>query len=256
MKKLAASLLFLFALLSVQAIDTDKLPTLTGFVTDESNFLNSSERKSLETELRLFQQETSNEIVLYISENLYGMAIEEFAFALGEKNGIGKKGIDNGVLIVVKPKTSVERGRIFIATGYGLEGAIPDALANRVVDLEILPEFKNGNNYAGLKKGIDVLKQLAKGEIDEKQYMESKNKGNLAGVFFVLFIIFIIFISNARKAKRYGRQNNLPFWAAMALLNSSSRSSGSGFSNFSSGSGSFGGFGGGSFGGGGAGGSW
>ena len=107
MKKLAASLLFLFALLSVQAIDTDKLPTLAGFVTDESNFLNSSERKSLETELRLFQQETSNEIVLYISENLYGMAIEEFAFALGEKNGIGKKGIDNGVLIVVKPKTIV-----------------------------------------------------------------------------------------------------------------------------------------------------
>lgn len=257
MNKLASILLFIFVAVGVQAIDVDKLPQLNGYVTDESKFLNSSERNSLENELRLFEQETSNEIAVYISDNLYGMVIEEFAFALGEKNGIGKDGADNGVLIVIKPKTSLEKGRIFIATGYGLEGAIPDALANRIVDLEIIPEFKKGNNYAGIKKGIDVLKQLAQGEIDEKQYMASKKgEGNWLGVLMILLIIAIVFISNASKARRYGRRNNLPFWAAMAMLNSSSGSSSSGFSNFSSGSGSFGGFGGGSFGGGGAGGSW
>jgi uncharacterized protein len=246
----------MFAFVGIHATDTDKLPQLRAYVTDDSNFLNSSERNSLEAELKNFQQETSNEIVVYISDNLYGMAVEEFAFALGEKNGIGKKGVNNGVLIVVKPKTTLERGRVFIATGYGLEGAIPDAIVNRIVNAEILPQFKNGNNYAGLKSGIDVLKQLAKGEIDEKQYMNSKSEGNWVGVLMILLIVFVVFISNARKARRYGRRNNLPFWAAMAMLNSSSGSSSSGFSNFSSGSGSFGGFGGGSFGGGGAGGSW
>lgn len=256
MKKIISLLLLFCSLVGLQAIDSDKLPLLNGYVTDESKFLTSSERNSLEAELRSFQQETSNEIVVYISENLFGMPVEEFAFALGEKNGIGKDGVDNGVLIVVKPKTSYERGRIFIATGYGLEGAIPDAVANRIVNFEILPEFKRGNNFAGLKKGIDVLKQLAKGEIDEKQYMTSKNEGNWVGVLMILLIVAIVFISNASKARKYGRRNNLPFWAAMAMLNSTSGSSSSGFSNFSSGSGSFGGFGGGSFGGGGAGGSW
>lgn len=87
MKKSITGLLFLFALFSVQAFDGDNLPTLKGYVTDESEFLNSSERTSLESELRIFQQETSNEIVVYITENLYGMSIEEFAFALGDKNG-------------------------------------------------------------------------------------------------------------------------------------------------------------------------
>lgn len=252
-------LLFLSVIISVFsfASDTDKMPVLDRYVTDKTEFLNSSEIKSLEDELRAFENETSNEISIYISNDLYGMEIEEFAFALGDKNGIGKKGVDNGVLIVIKPKTALEKGRVFIATGYGLEGAIPDAIANQIVDYELLPEFKNGRNYLGIKKAVDVLMKLAKGEINVQQYQESK-KGKGSGFIFI-FILFIIIILLSRigGARKYAASNNVSLLTALTLMSVSRGSGGSSsYSNFSSGSGSFGGFGGGSFGGGGAGGSW
>lgn len=240
------------------ASDSDKLPVLQAYVTDKTEFLNSSEIKSLEDDLRAFEKETSNEISIYISNDLYGMEIEEFAFALGEKNGIGKKGVDNGVLIVIKPKTSLEKGQVFIATGYGLEGAIPDAIANQIVDLEIIPEFKNGRNFIGITKAVNVLMKLAKGEINVQQYQESK-KGKGSGFIFIFILgALFIFLTRLGGARKYAASNNVSLFTALALMSAVGRGSGgsSSYSNFSSGSGSFGGFGGGSFGGGGAGGSW
>lgn len=245
-------------LLSFKGYTQDKFPQLNGFVTDKTNFLNSSEINSLEADLRAFEQETSNEIVVYITDDLYGYDKSEYAYEVAEKNGIGKNEDDNGVFILIKPKTALNKGEIFIATGYGLEGAIPDAICNQIIDQEILPEFKNGRYFLGIKKGVDVLKQLAKGEINKEQYKASKKKNSKLPLLVIIILFFIIFnLFRARRARKYSTLNGVPFWTAWSLMSFAGGSSRSNsFSNFSSGSGGFGGFGGGSFGGGGAGGSW
>ncbi|GAG06182.1 unnamed protein product, partial [marine sediment metagenome] len=174
---------------------------------------------------------------------------------------VGQKEFDNGIVILVKPKTSESKGEVFIATGYGLEGVVPDAIANRIVDKEIIPRFKQEEYYSGLNAATNTLISLTKEEYTAKEYYEStKRPSGSMGIFGIVLLIFIFSIfGRMRRARHYSMGHGIPFWIAMSMLGSGGRSHGSGFGNFSSGSGGFGGFsggGGGSFGGGGAGGSW
>lgn len=255
MKKLFTYLLV--SLLSLSAFASDDIPVLNSLVTDEADLLTKAEINALEKDLRAFAKQTSNEIVLFISDDFRGYEKAEFAFEIGNKNKVGKSEYDNGLVIVLKPKIGNAKGEVFIATGYGLEGAIPDATANKVTDIEMIPYFKQNRYYDGIVNGIKVLKELAVGEYSYQQYND-KHKGAPAWLMILVFVAVWGFIMLGRmgRARSYARTNNLPFWVAMSMLGSSSRSSSGSFSNFSSGSGGFGGFGGGSFGGGGAGGSW
>ncbi len=231
-----------------------------------TNFLNDQEAAELDAKLVNFARETSNRIAVVAVDTLCGYPPSDFAFQLGEAWGLGKKGIDNGVLILVKPNGRAGDRHVFIAVGYGLEGAIPDLTAKRVVDEEILPEFRNGNYYIGLDQATNVLMGMAKGEIDAKSYGKEPFPwgGLLTVLMFLGFMVLGIWMK-ARKARTYARVNHIDFWAAWALLNAASSShrgswggfSGGGGGGFGGGGGGgFGGFGGGSFGGGGAGGSW
>lgn len=228
-----------------------------------TNFLNDQEAAQLDAKLVNFARETSNRIAVVAVDTLCGYPPSDFAFQLGEAWGLGKKGIDNGVLVLVKPNGQAGDRHVFIAVGYGLEGAIPDLTAKRIVEEEILPSFRDGDFYGGLDRGTNVLMGLAKGEISAKSYGKEPFPwgGLLPILMFAGFLVLGIWLK-ARRTRQYARVNHLDFWAAWALLNAaSSRHSGSwgGFSGgggFGGGGGGFGGFGGGSFGGGGAGGSW
>ncbi len=84
----------------------------------------------------------------------------EFAVGVGEKWGVGDAEFDNGIVLALSPKTSDRKGQVFIAVGYGLEGAIPDVTANRIIDMEMIPEFKVGgpDAYAwGIRNALAVL---------------------------------------------------------------------------------------------------
>jgi len=168
-------------------------------------------------------------------------------------------------VIVFKPKTGNEKGAIFVAVGYGLEGIIPDAIANRdVVDHEMIPHFKQNDIFGGLHAGTKVLMSLAAQEYTAQAYQQKaggKKSKDGGGGFFVIMIIIIILISlfKGGRGRNFHSGGSLPFWLAMGLLSGGNRGGGS-FGGFSGGGGGggggFGGFGGGSFGGGGAGGSW
>ncbi len=225
-------------------------------------FLDAGQEEQLNAKLVHFARETSNRIAVVAVDTLCGYPPSEFAFQLGEAWGMGRKGIDNGVLVLVKPNGKPGDRHVFIAVGYGLEGAIPDLIAKRIVEEEILPRFRNGDLYGGMDKATTVLMALAKGEIDAKSYgKEPVPWLPIAGI--VLFFVFII-LSAVGRTRRYARVNGIDFWAAWTLMNAASSSHGSswrgftggGGGGFSGGGGGFGGFGGGSFGGGGAGGSW
>lgn len=224
-----------------------------------TNFLDARQAQALDNKLVHFARETSNRIAIVAVDTLCGYPASDFAFQLGQAWGFGKKGIDNGVLILVKPNGVAGDRHVFIAVGYGLEGAIPDLTAHRIVDEEILPRFRNGDYYGGMDKATDVLMGLAKGEIDAKSYGEQPVPW--APILMILLFFGFIFWSMVRRTSRYARVNNIDFWAAWALMNAASSSHHGSWGGFSGGGGfrgggGFGGFGGGGFGGGGAGGSW
>ena len=240
-------------------------------VYDAANILNDGEESMLESMLVSFADSSSNQITVVIVPDLCGMDKSQFAIELGELWGVGQAKEDNGIVMLVKPKTVESKGEIFIAVGRGLEGAIPDITTKQIIDNECIPSFKNEAYYKGIEAGAVVLMQLARGEYDSdayaSQHTKRKKKGGLGIALLGLLIVAFVFIAKAAQTRRYAQTNQIGFWAAWALLNAASRSHRGYYNNFSSGrggfggfggggGGGFGGFGGGGFGGGGAGGSW
>lgn len=232
-------------------------------VNDFASFLSPNETNQLEGKLRQFNSQTSTQIYVVIVKQLNGYAPADYATRLGEKWGIGQKGKDNGIVLLVKTKTADSRGEVFISTGYGLEGVVPDAIANQIVDNEIIPAFKNGQFYSGINKAVSTLISLTKGEFTAEQYQaKAQRSSSRGGGRFIFFIILILFSLLGGSRNRMGRHSGvgrtLPFFLLLGMMNSGGRSHGGSFGNFSGGGGfgGFGGGGGGSFGGGGAGGSW
>lgn len=233
-------------------------------VNDFAGILTSQEIRALEQKLVAFDDTTSTQIAIVTVNDLMGYDKADYAQRLAELWGIGRKGSDNGVLILVKPKTFSSQGQVQITTGYGLEGAIPDILCGQIVDYEILPEFRQGNYYEGLDKATNTLMSLATGEFTADDYSKGGDSGELLPLIIFIFVIMMILFmrSSGGSNQKHISRNGLPLWVLMSMMNSGgSRHSGSwgGFSGgggFRGGGGGFGGFGGGSFGGGGAGGSW
>jgi uncharacterized protein len=250
--------ILLLAGLSVNA-DIPQRPNPPRLVNDFAGMLSEPEQQQLENKLVQFARETSTQIVVVTVPDLEGYDPGDYAFRIGESWGVGQKGSDNGLIILLKPKTGNEQGRIFIATGYGLEGVLPDATVNgTIIDKEMIPYFQQNNYYQGLENGINVIMEITRGEYTAQYYEENQvnKKGGIFPLLFIFFIIFVIFpILRGRGRKHYSPGKSLPLWLALGLLSGGRSHSGS-FGNFSSGGGGFGGFGGGGFGGGGAGGSW
>ena len=161
---------------------------------------------------------------------------------------------------------SIGDRKVTIQTGYGVEGALPDAIARRIIENEIKPNFKTGNYFGGLDQGTSAIISYTKGEYKDAREKPQQSNGRSGFVIFLIIMVIIFLIS--RKGGGGGSQviggrgGASPFWW-MLMGSGLGRSSGGGFGGFSGGGGGFGGggggfggFGGGSFGGGGASGSW
>ena len=262
-KEFKTGILFLFTLLTISASAQDfpEKPVPPRLVNDFAGILKPQEINALENKLVAFSDSTTTQIAIVIVDDLNGYDVADYAQRLAEKWGIGQKGLNNGMLILVKPKTELSGGQVDIEQGYGLEGAIPDILCGRIIDNEMIPSFRKDQYYEGLDKATDVLMALARGEFPADKYNKKSNLTSLAP--FVIFIIILIIVISMRsgggKNQKHISDKGLPLWLLMSMMNSGRGShSGSwgGFSGGGGGGGGFGGFGGGSFGGGGASGSW
>lgn len=242
-------------------------PVPPRLVNDFAGLLEQQEIDALEQKLVAYNDSTSTQIAIVSVTNLHGYESGDYAQRLAEKWGIGQKDLNNGILILIKPKTSESsRGEVFIAQGYGLEGIIPDIVCGQIIDREILPEFRAGNYYRGLDKATNVLMSLASREFPADKYEKSKSK-NIKDltpfIFIIIFIIIMMFVrSSGGTNQKHISKKGLPLWMLLALMNSGRNSHKGSWGGFTGGGfgggggGGFGGFGGGSFGGGGAGGSW
>ncbi|MFD0965753.1 TPM domain-containing protein [Seminibacterium arietis] len=239
-------LLFLIAFPSF-AVDFPPPPQPFRYVNDYTQTLTAAEQQFIEQHLRQFSKETSSQIAVVILPTTGEYEIADYAFALGDKWGIGRKQLDNGVLMLV----AIKDRNIFIATGQGLEGALPDVFLARLIRNQILPHFKQGQYAQGIAIGLDNIIAAAKGEFAPLEQQESAVEKYIPLIFMVIFILFIflgrgkgVYISPSHHSgglhsRRRGNSSGF----------------GGGFGGFGGGS-NDGGFGGGGFGGGGAGGSW
>ncbi len=263
--------IFLFAIFLVQNLLAQEefpvRPEPPRLVNDFAGILAPDQRNALENKLDQFNEKTSTQIAIVTINDLKGYDKADYAFRLGEKWGIGQKGKNNGILILVKPKTSESKGEVFVAVGYGLEGAVPDAIANEtVINNEILPAFRQGDYYSGLDRGTSVLIALTAGEYTADQYKKAvgKKSPGIGGLGIIILILVIIFFFNRGNRDQHSIGTHSSFWSTLLLMNMLGGRGGGSWSDFSGGrggfgggsGGDFGGFGGGSFGGGGAGGSW
>lgn len=216
------------------------------------DFLNAQEAAQLEDKLEQFSNETSNQICVVIVDDLNGTDAADFSFKIGNEWGVGKKGFNNGIVVLIKPTGNAGGRDLAIATGYGLEGAIPDLATKRIREEDMYPYLKSGDNYTALDKGTDVLMKLAKGEINVKDYTRQRHNGGGARpstiLIIVLIIVFIILrnlFGGGGGGRTFSRGGSTIFWGG-----------GFGGGGGSSSGGGWGGFGGGSFGGGGSSGKW
>jgi len=262
MNKITTLFIVLFTFVLSVSGQIPERPNPPRLVNDFAGVLSKNEYNNLENSLEQFARQTSTQILVVTVPDLQGYDPADYAFQLGIKWGVGQKDKDNGLVILLKPKTSESRGQVFVATGYGLEAVLPDAIVNRdIVDNEMIPRFERNDYYAGLAAGINVIMDITRGEYTAEQYREKSEAGGAAGIPFVLFFFILMFwiFGRSRRRRFYSPGRSLPFWIALGMMSGGSHRSTGSFGNFSSGGGSFGGFGGfggGSFGGGGAGGSW
>lgn len=227
--------------------------------TEQPNFLASQEATQLEAKLQSFSNETSNQICVVITDDLNGLSDEQYATEIGQKWGVGKKDKNNGIVILIKPTGGKGHRKLFIAVGYGLEGAIPDLTTKKIRDDLMYPYLKNKENFKALDGAITDLMRLAKGEINAKNYKPKVKNSLNFGLIFIIIAVIVLLISMFKKRNTTysGRGNAGAFFLGGFLGGFGSGSSFGGNNNGSNNSGSgFGGFGGGSFGGGGSGGDW
>lgn len=260
--------IFLIAGSVFAADEFPQRPDPPRLVNDFTGTLSSQQVNALESKLADFSRRTSTQIAIAMVKDLYGYDKGEYAFKLAEMWGIGQKGKNNGILILVKPKLNDgQTGKVFVAVGYGLEGAVPDYTANQtIIRNEMMPNFKRNDYYTGLDRATTVLISLTAGEFTADQYDQKASKRFPLAGLLVLVVIFVLFMAfRGNKYRTVGADGSTGsmlgtlWWLSMlgghrggGSWNDFSR--GGGFGGGSSGG--FGGFGGGSFGGGGAGGEW
>lgn len=260
-KKILFLPIFIIFTITLAAQDIPVRPVPPRLVNDYAGILSPDEASRLEQKLVSFNDSTSTQIVLVIVKSLNGYDKNDYAQRLGQKWGVGQKGSNNGVVILVKPKYPNEKGEVSIQSGYGLEGVLPDITCKQIVENEMIPKFAQGDYYGGVSAGIAVVMSITKGEFTAGQYgkraRQQKPYGILVPIIILMIIVFWIRMS---RGGTHSVGKSIPFWTSLFLLGSMGRGGSGSWGNFQSGGGDggggFGGFGGGGFGGGGAGGSW
>ncbi|MEO6695556.1 MAG: TPM domain-containing protein [Ignavibacteria bacterium] len=234
---------------------SDNPTQLRQYAVDETGTLTYSQLNYLNNKLRDEEKNTSNQIVIYMIPSLNGESLEDVSIRLAEKNKIGKKDKNNGVLLLIVKNDK----KVRLEVGYGLEGEITDAVSSQIIRNEITPSFKSGNFNEGINKGVDAIIKTINGLYTADKDSNDIDAGCCFGIpiFVVLifgFIFVFIFMSFIKGILGIGRS----VYSGKRGWNSGWGGGGFGGGFGGGGSGGGGGFsgGGGSFGGGGASGSW
>ena len=229
-------------------------PNPPRLVNDLVGILQPQQRDALEQKLRAYNDSTSNQIAVVIVKTTEPYPIGDFAFQILRQWGVGQKEKNNGLVLA----WATQDRKIYISTGYGLEGAVPDATANRIITEILRPAFKQEKYYEGLDAAITEIIKRAQGEYKAEPSATGDDGGGVS-IIVIFLVIMLIFWFISRNNRGGGNRNRggggfMPVFLPTTF--SGWGSSSGGFGGGGDSGGGFGGFGGGSGGGGGAGGDY
>jgi uncharacterized protein len=135
-------------------------PTPTRWVTDTANFLSPEIRDTLDRRLEAFERQTGHQVLVFITPSLGGQVPEDFAARSFAAWRVGRKGIDDGLVLFIFRDEHTIRFEV----GYGLEGNVPDAVASRIIREEIAPRLRAGDPNGGVTAGVDAVLRAIAGE--------------------------------------------------------------------------------------------
>lgn len=219
-------------------------------VNDLAGMLDEAQQQRLEQELVAYNDSTSTQIAVVIVPTVGPYDMMEYALAILRQWGVGTRAYNNGVVLLI----AAQDRKAFIATGYGMEGVLPDATCKEIIDQRLIPYFRKGQYFEGIQASIQAIMQAAAGEYHAlpKDDERGQRAGNLIGlVLVVLIVLFILARMRGGGGGGGGMITRGGYWMGPFI---GGGSWGGGFGG--GGGGGFSGFGGGSGGGGGAGGSW
>ena len=231
-------------------------PKPRGYFADYADVVSKEAALRFNEQLAQFERETSNQIWVVVYPKMQSDSdIADYTRRVAQSWSVGQKGRNNGAVLFV----FAQDRKMFIATGYGLEGALPDATCFDITEFRIKPHFRNNDFEGGLTEGIDSILKAIRGEYKGtgKTALESRDRGNSTlGFWFFLLVFLCLVWLITRRARRAGYRYSRVGGPYVTWGPSGGWSSGNGWSSGGGGgfSGSLGG--GGSFGGGGAGSSW
>jgi len=176
--------LLLFAVLPAGA--DVPVPQLRARVTDLTATLSQDQRAALEQKLAALEARKGGQVAVLLGPTTQPETVEQYAIRVFDQWKLGRKGTDDGILLLVAKNDR----KLHIEVGYGLEGAIPDAIAKRVIDEDIVPLFKQGNFYGGISAGTDRVSKLIEGEsMPPPRRTAAPGSGWSTETFFIGFII-------------------------------------------------------------------
>lgn len=178
MRSVLVALIIAGVALATPAFAASPLPQPTGYVNDYAGVLSAETRASLESELAAFNASTTNEVAVVTVPSMNGDYIEHYAVTVFKDWGIGTKKNNNGVLLLV----AKEERKIRIEVGYGLEGALPDSVAQSIINNDITPALKNGDYDTGLTQGARTIMAATRGE-----YTASETQNAFDPIPFIFF---------------------------------------------------------------------
>jgi uncharacterized protein len=260
------NLLLLLLLFLAAPAAAQEFPKLTGRVVDNADLLPPADEAALTQKLEALETASSRQLVVATVPSLQGYDVADYGYQLGRHWGIGQKGANNGIILLVAP---AER-RVTIQVGYGLEPIMTDALSHQIISQQMLPAFKDDNYPRGINAGADAIieqlrappeqaeqKALAAQQAQRQRGGSGDDGGSIFPLIFwgVVFFFFILpMLRGGRRGRRHRRSGVWVWGPGVGGGGWGGGSGGGGFGGFGGGGGFSGG--GGSFGGGGASGGW
>ncbi len=219
-------------------------------VTDLTQTLTEDQKAYLEKKLVLIDDSTSTQIAVILIPTVGSRELGDYATDLGRNWGVGGAEFNNGIVLLI----AKDDRKLWIATGYGLEGSLPDATASHIIEDVIKPNFRGDDYFRGIDEGTDAIISAVQGTYNTPRERESEGRGSMIPIIvIVLIVLFIVSRSGGGKGGSFMSRRGYRGIPGPFIFPTGG--GGGGFGG-GGGGGGFGGFGGGGFGGGGAGGSW
>jgi uncharacterized protein len=171
------------------AAELQAVPALTARITDRSGTLDAGQRAALEAKLAAFERDKGSQIAVLIVPTVQPESVEQYALRVVEAWQLGRRGVDDGALLLV---ATTDR-KLRIEVGYGLEGALNDATAKRIISERIGPRFRQGDFYGGIDAGVDAMIQVIAGEALPAPKADTNRRADIDDSFeTLLFAGFVL----------------------------------------------------------------